>query len=86
MLMNVYLDSLDVELNRLYTDLRKEFLNCPDLLEALELSHGLFLQESRSWANLSEERMWWDTAEGIRYDGTARGYTYAFVLADALWN
>lgn len=86
MLMNVYLDSLGTELERLHLELAFKFVKCPGLLEALETSHALFLEESRAWAYLSEEAMWWDLEEGVRYDGTGRSYTYAFTLADAVWN
>jgi hypothetical protein len=83
MLMNVYLDSLETELERLHLELADMFGKCPELLEALETSHALFLEESRAWAYLSEETVWWDIEEGVRYDGSGRSYTYAFTLADA---
>lgn len=86
MLTNVYIDSLESELDRLADSLAVEFAGCPELLSALESSHPLFLQESRAWAHLAEERIWWDTSEGVRYDGTFRGYTFASALGIRYWH
>lgn len=85
MLMEIYLDSLYSAVDSLHSVLRGEFSISPDLLEALDLSHASFLNSSTAWAFLVEEREWWNTEEGVRFDGSARGYTYAFSLAELLW-
>lgn len=85
MLMNIYLDSLETRLNWLNSQLAQEFNGCPELLNNLEQSHELFMAESHAWALLAEERMWWDTKQCERFDGTARGYTYAFTLGKRFW-
>ncbi len=86
MLMNIYLDSLEAELAFLNNELAQEFRCCPELLACLNSSHELFLQESRAWATLTEERRWWDTKRCERYDGSARSYTYAFTLGKRFWH
>jgi len=85
MLMVVYLDSLDASLDSLYSDLHEMYSIAPELQEDLEVSHNAFLEYCESWASLSEERMWWNLEDGIRNDGTARGYTYAYTLAKYRW-
>jgi hypothetical protein len=85
MLMAVYQDSLESALDSLYLELREKYSPAPDLLEYLDASHSAFLDYSRLWAGLCEEACWWDLEEGVREDGTARSYTYSFVLALYRW-
>jgi hypothetical protein len=51
--------------------------------EYLDRAHLAFLEFVDAWAAATEERMWWH--EGIRYDGTARGYTYSGTKAEWYW-
>ncbi|OPL17864.1 MAG: hypothetical protein AVO35_08275 [Candidatus Aegiribacteria sp. MLS_C] len=85
MLTSAYLDSLASAVDSLYLELRELYSEAPDLLECLDRSHSAFLEYSELWAMLCEERVWWDTSEGVRYDGTARGYEYGYVLALYRW-
>jgi len=85
MLTNIYLDSLETAVDSLYLVLSAEFSNSPGLLEALDSAHSTFQECSAAWASLVEEREWWNTEEGVRCDGTARGYTYASCLAELRW-
>ncbi len=84
-LMNIYLDSLEVELVTLKNQLAREFSRCPELLESLNRSHDSFMQESYDWAYLSEERMWWNTKSAERFDGTARGYEFTYTPGMSYW-
>lgn len=80
-----YLDSLASAVDSLYLDLRELYSRAPDLPDCLDRSHSAFLEYTELWARLCEERVWWDTAEGVRLDGTARGYEYGYVLAIYRW-
>ncbi|MBN1433893.1 hypothetical protein JW921_03980 [Candidatus Fermentibacterales bacterium] len=85
MLTVAYLDSLVSAVDSLYQELRQLYSRAPELLDCLDRSHSAFLEYSEDWARLCEERVWWDTEEGVRFDGTARGYEYGYVLATYRW-
>ena len=85
MLVCVYLDSLESALDSLYLELRDMYALAPEFLEYLDASHEAFLEYSDSWARLCEERIWWDAAEGVREDGSFRGYVFAGTLSLYWW-
>jgi hypothetical protein len=85
MLIIAYQESLESALDSLYQELRALYSQAPELVKYLDESHSAFLEYSRSWAEFNEENVWWDLETGYRSDGTARSYTYSYVLALYRW-
>jgi hypothetical protein len=83
MLTQIYIDSLEANLEASFLELRHEYSNAPEMQEYLDREHQLFLEWVEAWAMTTEERMWWH--DGIRSDGTAYGQTYALTKAEWYW-
>jgi hypothetical protein len=83
MLTQIYIDSLEVNLEVTFQELRENYSNAPEMQEYLDQAHQAFLDWVEIWATTTEERMWW--RDGIRSDGTARSYTYSATKAAWYW-
>jgi hypothetical protein len=83
MLTQIYIDSLEVNLEASFHELREYYSNAPEMQEYLDQAHQAFLEWVEVWATATEERMWWH--EGIRYDGTASGQTFGATKAAWYW-
>lgn len=83
MLTMIYIDSLEVNLERSFHELRDSYSDAPEMQEYLDQAHESFLEWVGAWAIATEERMWWH--DGVRYDGTARGDMYGWTLAKWYW-
>ena len=83
MLTSIYIDSIEVELDRYLDSVLVYYSDTPEMQEYVTVSHGLFLEYVSAWADVTEERMWWH--HGVRSDGTARGYAWSSTLASWYW-
>lgn len=83
MLTQIYIDSLEVNFEASFQELREYYSNAPEMQEYLDQAHQAFLAWVEAWAAVTEERMWW--RDGVRYDGTARDQTYSGTKAAWYW-
>ena len=83
MMTQIYIDSLEVNLETSFRELRESYSYAPEMQEYLDRAHRAFLDWVEAWAMVTEERMWW--RNGIRNDGTAYGQTYSGTKAAWYW-
>ncbi len=83
MLAQIYIDSLEVNLEAGFQELREAYSDAPEMQEYLDQAHRAFLEWVEAWAMATEERMWWH--DGVRYDGTASGQTFSATKAAWYW-